>query len=409
MHIIWLTPEFPSNKSNTKGIYIYRNVKELAKFYKIHVICLYPASPPFLEMIKYWKDWKKIYTDWKENYSKISNNFEDSDNFKVIYLRYYRLPRGKFLHIEGWFAYLQAKKFLPQIITYDSIIHANWIFPAGTLASIISQKYKIPFIISLLGSDVNKLVQGSKTWKAAKKLLKQADKVTAVARDLFNKCTEKHIDIDPSKKDLIHNIYEADKFVIKDKKKTRKLLGISPDVKMIFYAGGLIPLKNVDVLIEAVEGILNSRTDVYLSIAGAGTDEGKLRRMTEQKLLKEKVFFIGNQLADGMVNYFNAADIFCLPSKSEGMPNVVIESFFCGTPVVASAVGGIPTVVKPGINGFLTKPNSTEDLQQQLIHALEHIWDRSKIRESVSHLFPDKVIENYHSLYNEAAQNFTRT
>ncbi len=68
MNIIWLTPEFPSGKDNIKGIYIYRTVRELAKFYNVTVICLYPSAPPILEMLKYWKDRKKIYSDWKLNY-----------------------------------------------------------------------------------------------------------------------------------------------------------------------------------------------------------------------------------------------------------------------------------------------------------------------------------------------------
>lgn len=405
MRLIWLTPEFPSSKSNTKGIYIYRTVKELSKYYNIDVICLYPAAPPILEMLKYWRDRKKIYNDWQRNNSINIEDFPATNNLKVSYLKYYRLPRGKFLHIEGWFAYFQAKKYLSKILTKDSVIHANWIFPAGTMAEIISKKYKIPFIISLLGSDVNKLNEGSKTWKATKNLLKKADRVSAVTKDLFAKCQEKNIYIEPFKSYLIDNIYESDKFIIKDKRKAREVLGISLDAKMIYYAGGLIPLKNVDVLIEAVARILNSGTDVNLYIAGSGTDEGKLRRLTEQKKLEDKVFFIGNQLTDGMVNYFNAADIFCLPSKSEGTPNVVVESFFCGTPVVAAAVGGIPSIVKPGINGFLAKPNSTEDLQHQLIQALEHIWDRNKIRESVSYLATPNVIKKYEQLYNDIVNN----
>lgn len=408
MHLIWLTPEFPSSKSNIKGIYIYRTVNELSKYYNIHVICLYPAAPPILEMIKHWSDRKKIYDDWNRNYSVSIDDVPASNKLKITYLKYFRLPRGQFLHTEGWFSYFKLRKYLSKIVTNDSVIHANWIFPAGTMAAIISRKYKIPFIISLLGSDVNKLNEGSKEWKAAKKLLKQADIVSAVTDDLFKKCEQKHINIEPSKRCVIANIYEPKKFTIKNKNKTRELLGITADVKMIFYAGGLIPLKNVDVLIEALASILQSGTDVNLYIAGSGTDEGKLRRLTELKMLKEKIFFLGNQLSEGMINYFNAADIFCLPSKSEGMPNVIIESFFCGTPVVASAVGGIPSIVKPGINGFLVKPNSADDLAFKLKQALEHNWDRNKIRESVSHLFPNSVIEKYQKLYNSAAQNFSR-
>lgn len=407
MNLIWITPEFPSSKRNIKGIYIYRTVKELAKYYKIIVICLYPAAPPILEMLKYWKDRKNIYNSWKSNYYKNLDEFQESDNLSINYIRYFRLPRGKFLHIEGWFAYFKAKKLLQKKILPNSIVHANWIFPAGTLASIISRKYKIPFIISLLGSDVNKLIVGSRSWVAAQKLLEKANKITSVTNDLFDKCKEKNIIIEESKKALIDNIYEPNKFVIKERNSARTLLGISLKIKMIYFAGGLIPIKNVDILIEALHSILKSDLDVKLYIAGSGTDEGKLKRLVENKNLGNSVFFVGNQLDDGMVNFFNAADIFCLPSKSEGLPNVIVESFFCGTPVVASAVGGIPSIVVNGKNGYLAAPNSIKDLAAKIELALGHDWDRIKIRESISFLLPELVIEKYKNIYSILEESST--
>ena len=406
MKIIWITPEFPSSKNNIKGIYIYRTVKELAKYYKIYVICLYPALPPLLEMLKYWRDWKSIYHDWKYNYPKNSIAPEEFKNDQIIFLRYYRLPRGIFQHIEGRFVYFQSRKYLSRILDKHSIIHANWIFPAGSMANIISKKYNIPFLVSLLGSDVNRLIEGTKFWKAAKQLLEQANKITAVTNDLFEKCKEKHINIENKKKELIDNIYETDKFILKDKNKTRKLLGINPDVKMIFYAGGLIPLKNVNILIEAVFNILKSGTDVNLYIAGSGPDEGILKRLVINREIGDKVFFLGPLQTDQMINYYNCADIFSLQSKSEGLPNVIVESFFCGTPIVATAVGGIPEIVKEGINGFLVIPNSIEDLTQKIILSFNHTWNREEIRDSISFLFPEKVLEKYHYIYKSLAEKF---
>ena len=312
-------------------------------------------------MLKYWSDWKSIYHDWKYNYPKNSIAPEELKD-QIIYLRYYRLPRGIFKHIEGRFVYFQSRKYLSRILDKHSIIHANWIFPAGTMANIISKKYNIPFLVSLLGSDVNMLIEGTKFWKAAKQLLGQANKITAVTNNLFEKCKEKHINIENKKKEIIDNIYETDKFILKDKNQTRKLLGIDSDIKMVFYAGGLIPLKNVNILIEAVFNILKSIRNVKLYIAGLGSDEGILKRLVKNRGIGNKVFFLGSLQTDQMINYYNCADLFCLQSKSEGLPNVIVESFFCGTPVVATAVGGIPEIVKEGINGFLVIPNSIEDL-----------------------------------------------
>jgi teichuronic acid biosynthesis glycosyltransferase TuaC len=406
MRLIWITPEFPNKNGNIKGIYLYRTAKELAKYYELYVICLYPAFPPILKMLKYWKDWKKIYRDWKKNYTENSFAFKDFKEEQIIFLRYFRFPRGQFLHIEGWFAYFQARKYLSKMLDRNTIIHANWIFPAGTMARIISDNYKVPFLISLMGSDVNSLIEGTKFWRAAKKLLQKSQMVTAVTEDLFDKCEEKHIQIEESQRELIDNIYESDNFIIKDKNLTRKDLGIDNNIKIIFYAGGLISLKNVDILIEAVSNIVHSTPNIHLFIAGEGTEEGKLKRMVESKEIVNSIFFLGPLDSNQMINYYNSADLFCLPSKSEGLPNVIVESFFCGTPVVASAVGGIPKIIRPGINGFLVKPNSVQDLEEKIIISLSHSWDRAIIRESISYLFPEKVIDKYHQIYNNLSKSF---
>ncbi|MBK8944263.1 MAG: glycosyltransferase [Ignavibacteriae bacterium] len=399
MHIIWLTPEFPSNKDNTKGVYIFRTVAELSKYYQITIVSLYPAAPPIFEMLRYPKDWMRIYNDWKKNYTEIDNPNSQYSALKIIYLRYFRLPRSYFHNIEGWFAYFQLKKQLPQLVKKDSILHANWIFPAGTLASIISKKFKIPFLISLMGSDINRLVEGTVFWKSAKKLLLNANKVTAVTNELFEACTKKNINIKPDNKIQIDNIYESEIFKIFDKNEIRNEISINRSEKIIFFAGGLVPVKNVDVLICAFENICKKLTHIKLIIAGSGSEEGLLKRLVQTKNLNDKIKFVGNLNTGNLVKYYNAADVFCLPSKNEGLPNVIVESFFCGTPVVASRVGGIPTIVQNELNGFLAEPNSVDDLTLKLEKSILINWNREEIRNSISHLMPEKVLIKYKILY----------
>ncbi len=400
MNLIWITPEFPSSKTNTKGIYIYRTVKELAKHYNLYVICLYPASPPIVEMLKYWKDRKEIYREWEKNYPKTSNLSEEFGEGKIIYLRYYRLPRGKFHHIEGWFAYIQAKKHLKKIITKDSVIHSNWIIPSGTMAYLISKKYKVPFIVSMLGCDVNALEVGSKSWKASKIILKYATKLTAVSQALIDTAKQKKIISEKTNVELLDNIYQADKFIILEKNEIRNKLNIPIDQKMVLFVGGLMKLKNVNILIEAFAELNNSMENVHLYIAGTGTEETELKKLAENKNATKAITFLGPLLPDALVEYYNAADVFSLQSSREGLPNVIVESFFCGTPVVATKVGGIPTIVKDGINGYLVEVNSVSDLSAKIKLVLNQNWDRQKIRDSISHFLPEKVIGNYHKLYN---------
>jgi glycosyltransferase involved in cell wall biosynthesis len=76
--------------------------------------------------------------------------------------------------------------------------------------------------------------------------------------------------------------------------------------------------------------------------------------------------------------WFRAADLLCLPSHNEGVPNVVLEAMACGTPVMATDVGGIPEVV-PDYAGILVPPHQRERLSAALIDACARTWDNPRI------------------------------
>jgi len=96
------------------------------------------------------------------------------------------------------------------------------------------------------------------------------------------------------------------------------------------------------------------------------------------------VFLLGARPHEEIPLWMNACDVLCLPSLSEGLPNVALEAMACGLPVVASRVGGVPEVVRDGVNGFLVPPSDPGALADALRRALATKWDREAIRASVS-------------------------
>ena len=142
-----------------------------------------------------------------------------------------------------------------------------------------------------------------------------------------------------------------------------------------------------------------------LFIAGSGFKENYLKNLVKEFKLDDDVSFLGNLFQEDLIDYMNAADVFCLPSKNEGTPNVIIESLLCGTPVVASNVGGIPAIVKHGENGYLFEPRIIHDLKNQLLESLNRNWDRQKLRKSVEKFFTSESIKKYHFLYEVLANS----
>ena len=137
-----------------------------------------------------------------------------------------------------------------------------------------------------------------------------------------------------------------------------------------------------------------------LLIAGLGEEEGNLLKLVKKYDLELQIKFLGGLNGKKIIDFYNAADVFCLPSQSEGTPNVVIESLLCGTPVVASKVGEVPYIIKDGINGNLVDPGIVDSLKEKLLKALNAEWNRVDLRESISFLSPDKILKDYDKVYS---------
>ncbi len=397
-NIIWLTTQFPSSAEDTKGSFIFRTVRELAQHYEITVICLHTLVPPIIPMIKNISNATKIYKLWRKSYP--SNPKPPLNiNFKVIYAKYIRLPRSKFHHIEGWFGYFGVKKYLKNLINEDSLLHATWLFPAGDLANIIAKKYKVPFVVTLMGSDVHFLKEKTYKWNKAIDIINNANYITSVSQELYVSLENKNISVPENKKHITHTIYEFDSFNIKIREHIRNKYEIKENEKIVFYAGTLRKLKNVNYLIESIKLLKESNIFIKLIVAGTGEEEGNLKALVKKTELEKDVSFVGGLKGDVIVDYYNIADVFCLPSKNEGLPNVIIESLLCGIPVVASSVGEIPHIIENGKNGYLVKPNSVKDLEEKLEKAIKNDWDREELRKSIADLSPGNVIEEYKNVY----------
>ena len=100
--------------------------------------------------------------------------------------------------------------------------------------------------------------------------------------------------------------------------------------------------------------------------------------------LTERVRFAGGQPQSKVAMYYSAADVSVLASHSEGCPNVVLESLACGTPVVATAVGGVPEILRSGENGLMVAARSPTALADGMRAALARDWSRDRVCRSVA-------------------------
>ena len=98
--------------------------------------------------------------------------------------------------------------------------------------------------------------------------------------------------------------------------------------------------------------------------------------------------------------------MLCLPSFAEGSPLAVLEALACGTPVVATRVGGIPEQVTPGDNGFLVEPGDAEGLADALARTLEREWNGAELRESSRGFWWSSLAPQLSAVYDDAIADF---
>lgn len=148
--------------------------------------------------------------------------------------------------------------------------------------------------------------------------------------------------------------------------------GLAPGRRYVLFMGRLDDrVKRVSSLIRAFAAVADRFSDVDLVIAGDGPDREHLRHVVEMTAAPARVRFAGwIGAAKDRMHCYNAADCLVLPSRSEGFPTVVGEALACGTPVLASDVGGVSEIVVPGRSGWLVPALDDAALANALVCAL---------------------------------------
>ena len=127
----------------------------------------------------------------------------------------------------------------------------------------------------------------------------------------------------------------------------RRELGIAPNARLIATASRLQPQKRVDVLLRALALL----PETALAVLGQGPDEDALRSLARDLGVEPRTHWLG--FRDDVADVIAAADVFCLSSVWEGIPLAVQEAILLGTPVVATAVGGMPEIIRDRVSGRL--------------------------------------------------------
>ncbi len=168
----------------------------------------------------------------------------------------------------------------------------------------------------------------------------------------------------------------------------RQYIGLTPDARMILFVGRIEPLKGLDTLINAVAclNFHNVKAPIQLAIIGGDPDTSpdemtaemaRVQKLCDDLALGKLVVFLGKRSQDTLPYYYSGADAVVMPSRYESFGMVALEAMACGTPVVASQVGGLAYLVQDGATGF-TVPDGDAGL---LCDRLQSLLDDSELRQ----------------------------
>lgn len=200
-------------------------------------------------------------------------------------------------------------------------------------------------------------------------LLHLADSTIGVSRQVLDALLADGVPA--SRTRVIHNGIDFERLTGAASTDLRQTLGIAADALVIGAPGSLISRKGLDVLIPAFRRLTGP---AHLMIAGTGPEQPALMRQAAELGMADRVHFIG--FSDTIADFYRACDIVALASRVEAFGLVLAEAGFCGRPVVATRVGGVPEVVADGETGLLVPPNDVAALAR----ALQRLADDPALR-----------------------------
>jgi glycosyltransferase involved in cell wall biosynthesis len=148
------------------------------------------------------------------------------------------------------------------------------------------------------------------------------------------------------------------------RRETRRLMGLRQDAFVVGWVGRMTGVKRTDLVVRTLERLVARGVDSYVVLVGDGPDRERLERFAHELGVVKRCLFLGYQ--EDVARFYDAIDVLLLPSINEGTPVSVIEALAAGRPAVATRVGGVPDVVRDGVDGFLVDGGDADELAEKL-------------------------------------------
>ena len=326
MNILVVTGEFPSSWQPQRASFNRQHLNALAAHHRLEIICPIP---------------------WQERLRRRRPGppvapVTIDEGIRVSYPTYWYPPGMLRASYDQWLwlslrgvLRATAARFKPDVVL------GIWAFPDGAVAVQLARDLGIPAAVQCLGSDINLLDGYPGRKRKTLEALDQAARVITVSKALRSRLVD--YGLDGERIEVVYRGVNADAFAPMDQQQARERLGLPLDRQLVLYAGNLVPVKAPDVLFSSFAAA-RFRRPVELHLLGDGPLRAGLEKSAAALAPDRRAVFHGVVPHADLPLWLSAADLLVLPSRAEGVPNILLEAGASGCPYVATRVGGIPEI-----------------------------------------------------------------
>ncbi len=362
MRLLFVSNLFPDRAEPYRGQDNATLLHALKGRAEIHTLALRPALP--------WKRGKWIAREedvaLRPRYQRVS--YIPSIGHRWNHLLYARSMRR---------AFTEMRHATP----FDAVL-ASWLYPDACAVARLLSGASTHFAAIAQGTDVHHYLKIPPRRAVITKELRRAQAIITRSTDLARLLAEAGL-----AREKLHPVYngvDLDRFhppTGAQKSEARTALGLPLDAPVVLFVGNFLPVKNPSLLLSAHASITREAGlgETRLVLVGGGPLETEMRAQTSAAGTADRVIFAGRKNAEGVALAMRAADVLALSSWNEGVPNVILEAFASGLPVVATRAGGIGEVLTSDHLGRLVAPGDRDAFARALRTALSSKADADGI------------------------------
>lgn len=281
------------------------------------------------------------------------------------------------------------------------LLHCHYAIPhsvSAFLAKTMLQPRRLPIVTTLHGTDITLVGSDASYLPITRFSIDQSDGVTAVS-DFLKQETYRVLGAS-NDIEVIYNFVNCNRYKPLREHKLRQWFAPKNE-KILIHVSNFRPVKRPADVVEIFMRV-QGRIASTLLMVGDGPERSVTERLVRSYGMEDRVFFAGKQ--DQIAEFIGISDVLLLPSETESFGLVALEAMACEVPVVASRVGGLPEVIRDGVEGYLAEPGNIEEMSARTFEILSDSDRRARMGQSArasaqTRFNAAEIIESYEAFY----------